>query len=441
MTKTEDFPITEGLDGSADSSSAHESFLRDLGAGSQIEPAQNASNDAELQSARQSLEVGLLSRLDPLQDWERLSTSRENMNEIGQRVKRGELTAQQATETFRQVERLLGQDDTTKLSQETLQKLAEQVLENAANPAGIDQGRYNTCNVTTAEVLAYSRAPEKAAALVADVALLGRYSATYIHPEHGQISRTVQIDPTPHGESLVHPNPDGMRNHASEIFQVTAVNLAYNASDDGYYRYRQVEPDVDKPWDSGERFEELSASGVYGPYVDGLNVPPNPNDMEDLARATQIASAQDKDYQRNFQTNIQPAQMALVAEIISGSRTQEILAGGQNIYAGANSELWKPLGREVASAEDLYAMLKSFANEGKFPHMVAVNAAKEPFRSEVGITTDVGPVWHNITIHGLEERKGEEPHVLVSNQWGDSSDHLNWDSGIALSRFYEAMRQ
>jgi hypothetical protein len=367
----------------------------------------------------------------------------QSLNEIGERVKSGELTPKQELATLKQAERLLSEKSTTSLTHEQRERLAEQVLSNAGRPTDIDQSKYNTCNVTSAEVVAYSRAPERAAKLVADVALHGEYKVAYknpANPDEKQLA-SVKVDPSPHGDSLQYPTPDGMRSHASEIFQVTAVNLAYNASDGDSYRYRQIEPDPQKPWDSGERFEEKDDKGVYHPLVPGVLEPPNPANLEEVARAKSVAAAADWDnYGRNFQPNLHPAQMALAAEMITGKSSPEYLGGGQVPYSGTNEAQWTRLTRQVDSADHLKSILADAQDKGKWPLMIAVDASKEPFRSDSGASFGTDPVWHNITVHGLASRDGQEPRVLISNQWGKADDRLSWDKGIPLSQFYKAVR-
>ncbi len=404
----------------------------------------DSTSDQSMKTARQSLELNLASALDPIQDKDRIKSIKNNLNKIDERVSRNEISSRQAAETYQNVERLLTDKATTNLTDDQRQALAEQVLANAAEPTRIDQGKYNTCNVTAGEVLAYSRTPERAAKLVADVALNGNYTARYNNPYYGQVERTVEIDPTPHGESLLHPAPDGTREHASEIFQVTAVNLAYNASDEGSYRYRQTEPDPDKPWDTGERFEQLDpATGLYRPYIQGLETPPNPADADAVSNANAVALKQVEEamYMRNFQPNLQPAHMALSAEIVTGQPTVELQAGGQNPYQGGNAEAWKHLVRDVENKEDLYEILKTNKESNGFPVMATINCAKEPFASDLGRTAGGEPVWHNISVHGLAEVPGQEPRVLISNQWGDKDDRLSWDRGIPISEFMEGMRK
>lgn len=65
----------------------------------------------------------------------------------------------------------------------------------------------------------YSRHPERPAKFVVDLALTKKYTS-----EHGV---SVDIDPTPQTEAAEKGLGNGVRNHASEIFQVAAVNLAY----------------------------------------------------------------------------------------------------------------------------------------------------------------------------------------------------------------------
>src|SRR5258706_14041011 len=54
-------------------------------------------------------------------------------------------------------------------------RVAKQVMSQEATPTSIDQGRHNTCNVTTVEERTYTRNPSEAAKLVEQVATTGAY--------------------------------------------------------------------------------------------------------------------------------------------------------------------------------------------------------------------------------------------------------------------------
>ncbi|HEY9870297.1 MAG TPA: hypothetical protein V6D08_14110, partial [Candidatus Obscuribacterales bacterium] len=175
------------------------------------------------------------------------------------------LPAEEVARTYEQIGRLLEAKDSpiSPLKEADRVRLAEQVMDQVAAPTTIDQGWHSTCTLTAIEARAYTRTPSEAARLVAEVATTGKYTTT-----DGQV---VQIPPfsiaPADSEAKAHPSEDGNRSHASQIFQVTAVNLYWSAHEYQYtdaagnvrtvpagkLKYEQVEPDPGNPDDSGER--------------------------------------------------------------------------------------------------------------------------------------------------------------------------------------------
>lgn len=87
---------------------------------------------------------------------------------------------------------------------------------------------------------------------MADVATTGKYTAgdgTFVRINHKSLEA--------HDEDKHHPPATGDRSHASQIFQVTAVNLAYRETG---IRYEQQEPG--ESGDSGERLWDFSQDPV-----------------------------------------------------------------------------------------------------------------------------------------------------------------------------------
>ncbi len=142
--------------------------------------------------------------------------------------------------------------------------LAQQIISQAADPSRICQGNHDTCAPTAIEIGAYIRHPEAAARAVADVALTGQYKALD--------GTTVKIDPTEHEKpSSSDTNP---RSYASQIFQVTAVNVALQVDYKNGYSKQAGEY-----WqsDDGDHFRWLP---------DGKEVPFNGLDQDQIYRTS-----------------------------------------------------------------------------------------------------------------------------------------------------------
>ncbi len=148
------------------------------------------------------------------------------------------LTNDQLAGVFDATQRLL--EDRNRTSPLTLpqrQLLAAGIMDNAARPSDIDQGNHGTCNVTVLEERMYTRNPDRAAALVAEVGLTGRF--------HSRFGFSATIDRSslrPDSEALVLPsNGDGLRNYASQIFDVAVLNDFFQRQDQRI-RYLQRDP-------------------------------------------------------------------------------------------------------------------------------------------------------------------------------------------------------
>jgi hypothetical protein len=154
-----------------------------------------------------------------------LKTFQDNMHLLEERAKKAGVSPGQLAQTYLQEDTLLTSVGDMQTDTDDRRALAEQVMSQAADPGKVRQGAYNTCGAAGLEVEAYTKHPESAARLVADVALTGQYTALD--------GTTVRIDPTPQGRSLtddaarVRKDPEPTdRSYASQLFQVAAVNVA-----------------------------------------------------------------------------------------------------------------------------------------------------------------------------------------------------------------------
>ncbi|MBA3857280.1 MAG: hypothetical protein C0507_10270 [Cyanobacteria bacterium PR.3.49] len=106
-----------------------------------------------------------------------------------------------------------------------LEMAFETALHNIACPMEIDQGYHPTCNVTTVEVFAAARHPDKYVAMVKEIALTGSFTAN-----DGRVARPPKKALLPGDDEnnydISQPNSD-KRNLASQIVQMTLINSAY----------------------------------------------------------------------------------------------------------------------------------------------------------------------------------------------------------------------
>jgi hypothetical protein len=181
-----------------------------------------------------------------IHDKKELDKFEADLTKLEQRAKKDGVSPAQLAQMYGSVDTLITSTATTPSNQGQRLQLAEQVMSQASDPTRIHQGQQNTCVSADMEVAAYLKHPEAAARLVSDVALTGQYTALD--------GTTFKVNPQPHGESKL-PDDGHNRSHASEIFEVTAVNLAFkqgaktadNAKDIEHVNYWQT--------DTGERAE------------------------------------------------------------------------------------------------------------------------------------------------------------------------------------------
>lgn len=301
------------------------------------------------------------------------------------------LAGGELAQTYFHIARLLEARGDTPLAAEQRRLLAVQILENAATPTDISQGNNNTCNVTAVETAVYTRSPSIAARLVVDIALTGRYTAP-----GGQV---VEIDPAPRTPAArrAGSREDGVRVHASEIFQIAAVNLFYGFLGNGY-RYDQVIPTG--PRDTGERLIDTRNNNRI--------VQTEPDLFDD--------------------------QIVTVARLITGdNRIGYILTPSNSSFSGGDAA------RLVAAAnneQELNTLLANFAREGRLPVIVRVNAHLEPVaihREDMNPARIAEVGAHVVTITAYHP--GPPPTVSMDNQWSRA-----YDRTISVTDLWNAMQ-
>jgi hypothetical protein len=336
---------------------------------------------------------------DKLQEPER-SQFKKDMKDFEARAAKDGLSPAEVIETYKQLERMMEAQGDKPLSEEERLRVAAQVMHRAANPTETNQASHNTCSVASLEVRTYSKHPSDAAKLVADVSLTGQYIA-----KDGTV---VHQAPNYHG-GLGSKYP---RDHASEIFQVTAVNIHYaqeNAKTNPPGQIRYVQTTLDSPHDpndTGERIKDFSK---------------NPPNGEDVQRDGKVLSRPD----------LTDNDLCGISQAITGLNekgmlfaTPEGIAGNENddhiVTVHSEAELEKKLAEAKAN--------------GQLPIIVHVFANNEPFYTDENhqeMTQDPGA--HCVTISDYEP--GPPAVVKMNNQWGPQSCH-----GVSVHDLYRAMK-
>ncbi|MBS1993239.1 MAG: hypothetical protein JSS83_22140 [Cyanobacteria bacterium SZAS LIN-3] len=305
------------------------------------------------------------------------------------------LTADEIKGTYENTSRLMEYTGQGPIDQANRVKIAEQALHHAANPGQIDQGRHDTCNVSTVEVRNFSCNPAAAIKLIADVATTGSFVAS----DGTAISidaRSLKTD----SESSRNPTADGERSYASQIFQITAANV--------FWQRRLTDPAGNVATKGSLRFiqdpsKRSSFSGDTGErLMDYASNPP-----KELAENPALSASALKE----------------IANQISGKSDNGFVIENK-IHGGANTV-------HVGSEIDLKDALLAIKQAGNFPAIIRVHTGNQPFLGDQGggLSRSKG-VWHVVSVTAYDEQTGR---VWIDNQWGRSSDHK-----MKVSDLYDA---
>jgi len=350
-------------------------------------------NDADVRSAREKL---LELAEGNIRDSQHLSKFRADMARLEHRAQQQGLQPSEVTNTYSAIARILQSESGQPLSKSQRTAVAEQVMSQAATPGSVDQGIYGTCNVAAVEVRTYTRTPAAAASLVADVALAGSYQST----DASKI--TVRASSLhPYGGASKNPPEDGTRSHASQIFQVTAINLGHLKNNPHYEYVVQAS----KGNDNGERLYNRMRGG---------------NDEEVLEDGKPVRSP-----------NLSEDQIESLSNIIAGKNETGFVVVHDGYRSGDNIT-------RIKSRDELNDRLQQAQRDGKFPIIVRVDSANQPFfRDSNGGTAGGSDGAHVVTVTGYDA--GPPAKVTVDNTWGSQSDHPA-GSEITVHDLYMAMR-
>ncbi len=305
-------------------------------------------------------------------------------------------------------------------------RVAEQIIHQAAEPFTISQGTLAVCAAAALEVREYYREPAAVARLVTDALLTGSYEATAggtkvdltkcqdnLIPDLFAMQFTV--------EKEVHGVPAqawsntyaGARSFASQLFEVTAINLALQPRG---FRYEQPTP---------KEYEDRKNA------ANGITVNIQTNEAKpwgssgsrmftttDIATAAHMISGKDE---RHF---------ALVAPQLLPSECRNFNL--RAIYELANRDQKLV---NVFSPTELPLALKEVEKFDQWPPIVRVDASKPPISQKNGGS-------HYLV---LSAKSIDGNQVAFDNTWGEERDHIGkakvltsqiadsmFSSGIAL---------
>jgi hypothetical protein len=351
------------------------------------------STDAKVTEAREVLLKGAESRIS---DHLELAKFRADVARFEDRAGKDKISSVDIVKTYENVNRLFKTQPPTAVAPDWTPRLAQQVMAQAATLTNIDQGGYNTCNVTTVESMMYTYHPDMAARMVADLALKGEFT--------GADGTRVKMDAAslrPSKEALTHPPVDGERSFATQLANVALTNMHY-AKHDRNLRYEQHPPD--NPTDNGERLIDYGKRPPQRVKEDGAEV---------------NAPHLDDDH------------MVDIFRRVTGDNRKDVYLSHEQYAAGEGKLLTK-----FTTEEQLATKLEQLQKDGGLPVILSVNCHVEPFWSASGGGTESDNEGaHVVTVRHYD--KGPPVKVQIDNQYGTKGDH-GLGNEISLRQLYMA---
>jgi len=357
-------------------------------------------------------------------DPEMLARFQNDARDFEERAAMKALSKDEIAETYKQVGRLLDSPGEQPIAQADRIRLAQEVMHLAAHPTECDQGDHKTCNVTTVESRTYTRNPAAAAKLVADVATTGQFKTadgSIINIDANSLQKDFEA-----GKAIQEKDD---RNYASQIFQVTAVNIHWQRQDKRPYDRPGVLTRIGMELGLTDGNEVAKGSIRYEqrPPVPGMTPPDTGERLVDYSRNPPqvVVDGQGTPVQR---PNLYPDAITEISNQITGKNEKDMVI--VNKALSANSAV------NVGSEKDLQDALAKAKVEGRMPIIIYVHTSNEPFFSDSGEGAAGGSGgWHVVNITDYDAANAL---VSVDNEWGESADGLTGDRRVSTANLYKA---
>jgi hypothetical protein len=174
--------------------------------------------DRLLSSAAESNESqNLLGNFQKVLDEGTLNELKKYKETVEERVNSKLLSRDEVTATYKEINKLLTTSSPF-MNEEQRVNVAGGILFHVAE-GRIDQGFHKTSHVSALQNIAFSERPSLAAEMITTAALTGQWTA-----KDGKVVSIDKDSLKPGWEEMIFPPADGWRSHASQIFQVVALN-------------------------------------------------------------------------------------------------------------------------------------------------------------------------------------------------------------------------
>ena len=330
----------------------------------------------------------------------------KDLREFEERAAKQSLSKEEIAETYRQVTRLLDFPGEQPVAEADRIKVVQQVMHLAAHPTECHQGYHNTCNVASIESRTYTRNPAAAAKLVADVATTGEFTTA-----DGSV---IRID----GNNL-QKDPEALqgthgRSYASQIFEVTAVNVHWQRETKRPYDERTIK--LEK---GSIRYEQRAP-------VPGMTPPDTGERLVDYSRNPPQVVV-DGEGKPLHQPGLYPQNITEISNQITGKKERDMVITNVNQASGDSSIT---VGSEQA-LKDALAKAKE-----RMPIIILVHTGNEPFFTDSGRGAAGGSGgWHVVNITDYDAANAL---VSVDNTWGDDKDRLTGNRRVSTADLYKA---
>lgn len=314
---------------------------------------------------------------------------RADMRAFEERQKKGEISTDEVSKTFKAVDQLLNSEDGRVSAKDRL-LLAQNFMHLAAHPAESDQGIYDTCNVTALQEKLLTSHPSQMAAAIAEGVVTGSYTA----PD-GKVIKldTASMQPIRNfaGEAEAIP-VDGVRCYGTQVLNHILVNEITQRVTDEHNSMLYTQKHERSADDRGERLYSMrdGSEMTFGDTDKAIRSPGLTS--KDIAGAIKRHTGEDNSI------------------LVKGSK--------------ADSD-----GRvQIESSEELATAIELAKREKRTPLLVEVNGADPIFK---GGFPDGQHASHVLSVRDYDAKTKT---VSVSNQWGKDNDiHAGVDA------FYKTM--
>ena len=341
----------------------------------------------------------LVKKLDQAFDKDTCEALKQYMDTFEKKASENQLSKNEVANTYQQINRILSCAGDKPLTPELRKQVVGETLRHCADPEIISQGGHNTCNVTAVQVRAYSLHPSKAAKLIADVATTGQYTT-----ETGIKVKLDKESIVPDKEARESMPEQGHRDYATQLFNLTAVNIWYGAAKPDWH-YQQIIEKDEKTHKENVREEIVERSGgkekpVLNPFTK------KPLDSPTLG-ADQIAFINDAIVGKHEPNAVLTYVRSSV--LLPGEKEQKVHAAvvGNKGLAGEN---------------DFQSLVQKLKDTHQLPAIAAVNTGVFPLNEDDG-SGIYGYESGGHVVSITDFAGGKKPHVSVDNEWSPKEDH------------------